>query len=295
MAHDQNRTAGMCGSRRGDVHRARWLPSGGDQRAPRAGDYGVLGDVWGLSWARSREVIGPGGGRSTTQDDGDHAVDWGLGEALVGFAVAIVASSVLAGLWLGSSGDQDLTNIGALFAQLGLWAGLLGAPLVATYRRGRRNLGSDFGFRFARRDGWGALAGAACQLAVFPVLYLVLESIIGKLDAGRPARELAARAAGWSFAVLAVLVTFLAPIIEELFYRGLVLRSLERRYGSTAAVVLSSAWFGASHFQVVQFPALFLLGVVLAVLTVRSGRLGAAVVAHVVFNGITMAILGLTG
>ena len=220
---------------------------------------------------------------------------WGLGEALVGFAVAIVASSVLAGLWLGVSGDQDLTNIGALFAQLGLWAGLLGAPLVATYRRGRRDLGCDFGFRFVRRDGWGAIAGAVCQLAVFPVLYLVLESIIGELDAGRPARELAARASGWSFVVLAVLVTFLAPVIEELFYRGLVLRSLERRYGSTAAVVLSSVWFGASHFQVVQFPALFLLGVVLAILTVRSGRLGAAIAAHVVFNGITMAILGFTG
>jgi uncharacterized protein len=230
-----------------------------------------------------------------TDSDTERDVRWGLGEALGGFAFSLAASSVAAAVWLGVTAEQEPSNLGALFAQLGLWLGLLGAPLFATYARGRRDLGRDFGLRFSLRDSWGALAGAACQLAAFPLLYMILETIVGELDVGRPARELAERASGWSFVLLAVLVTGVAPMIEELFYRGLVLRALQRRMGSPGAVLLSSVWFGASHFQVVQFPALFLLGVVLAVLTVRTGRLGAAIAAHIVFNGITMTILGLSG
>jgi membrane protease YdiL (CAAX protease family) len=48
--------------------------------------------------------------------------------------------------------------------------------------------------------------------------------------------------------------------------------------------VLSSFVFAAVHFQVYDFPALFGFAVVLGVLTVRTGRLGPAIAAHVFFN-----------
>jgi uncharacterized protein len=219
---------------------------------------------------------------------------WGLGHAVAGFAVAVVASSALATVLLGMSGGDDLGNLGSLVAQCGLWAGLLGAPLVASHRHGQRSLRRDFGFTFELGDWRAGLVGAACQLLAFPLLYVVLQAVLGDLDVGRPARELAARATGWEFLVLALLVSLVAPVVEELFYRGLVLRAFERRSGSRAAVLGSSVWFGASHLQAVQFPALFLLGVVLALLTVRSGRLGPAIVAHVTFNAITMGLLAVT-
>lgn len=53
----------------------------------------------------------------------------------------------------------------------------------------------------------------------------------------------------------------------------------------------SSTVFGISHFQLVQFPGLFAFGVVLAVLAVRTGRLGPSIAAHVAFNGV--AVIGL--
>ena len=206
-----------------------------------------------------------------------------------------MASSVLAAILLGMSGGERLGNLESLVAQCGLWAGLLGAPIVASHRHGQRSLRRDFGFAFELRDWRAGLVGAACQLLAFPLLYLVLQGVFGDLDVGRPARELAARAAGWDFLVLALLVSLVAPVVEELFYRGLVLRAFERRFGPRAAVLGSRLWFGASHLQLVQFPALFLLGVVLAVLTIRSGRLGPAIVAHIVFNAITMLLLAFIG
>ncbi|MDP1805773.1 MAG: CPBP family intramembrane metalloprotease, partial [Acidimicrobiales bacterium] len=80
-------------------------------------------------------------------------------------------------------------------------------------------------------------------------------------------------------------------VVEEIFYRGLVLRAAARRFGTRWAVFGSSAIFGVSQFELVQFPGLFAFGVVLALLAVRTGRLGASIAAHVAFNGV--AVIGL--
>ena len=82
-----------------------------------------------------------------------------------------------------------------------------------------------------------------------------------------------------------------APIAEELFFRGLVLRSLEKRFGLTWAVVGSSVAFGATHFQFLQFPALTAAGLVFAWLVVRFDNLWAAVVGHMAFNLVTVVSL----
>jgi membrane protease YdiL (CAAX protease family) len=84
--------------------------------------------------------------------------------------------------------------------------------------------------------------------------------------------------------LLVAIVAIAAPVVEELFYRGLWLRSVERRLGTAAAVGVSSVVFAAVHFQPYDFPALLGFAVVVAVLTVRTGRLGPAIWAHVVFN-----------
>jgi membrane protease YdiL (CAAX protease family) len=49
-------------------------------------------------------------------------------------------------------------------------------------------------------------------------------------------------------------------------------------------IALSSVLFGAAHFQLLQFPALALAGVLFGVLAHRAGRLGPAIAAHIVFN-----------
>lgn len=219
---------------------------------------------------------------------------WGMGDAAVGFVAAIVLSNVGLGLWLVLTGAGEI-GLGALAAgQVGLWAGFLGAPLWASRRKGSGSLAADFGLSLRGSDAWGLAIGAACQLLAVPALYFVIQQFTGELDIDGPARALAGRAHGPAFLVLAALVVFVAPVVEELFYRGLMLRSAERRYGTTAAVIGSSAVFGASHFQLVQFPALFGFGVVLAVLAVRTGRLGASIATHAAFNGVTMIALGLS-
>jgi hypothetical protein len=70
---------------------------------------------------------------------------------------------------------------------------------------------------------------------------------------------------------------------------------LERRFGANWVPVAGSAvLFAASHFQPLQFPALVLLGVILALLVQRTGRLGPAIATHMVFNLTTVTFLVLS-
>lgn len=213
---------------------------------------------------------------------------WGLGDAAVGWLVAVLLATVALGLTL-SDGEVSL---GALTAgQAALWCGLAGTVVRASRRKGYGTLAADFGLSIERADvARGLVVGVLSQFLV-PVIYLPLRWAIDPEDVERPARELAEHAHGTPFIGFAIAVVVIAPVIEELFFRGLVLRSLERRFGTAWAVAGSSLAFGAAHLQLVQFPALAAAGVVFGLLAVRSGRLGPGIVAHGAFNAV--AVIGL--
>jgi sodium transport system permease protein len=78
----------------------------------------------------------------------------------------------------------------------------------------------------------------------------------------------------------------LPAVCEELAFRGLILTGLRRRYRPWAAVGLSSFLFALYHMNVFQLLPTFLLGVVLALLTVRSGSVYPAMLFHFLHNGL---------
>jgi sodium transport system permease protein len=88
---------------------------------------------------------------------------------------------------------------------------------------------------------------------------------------------------GW-LAVLSLVV--LPAVCEELAFRGFILTGLRRRYRPWAAIGLSSFLFALYHMNVFQLLPTFLLGVVLALLTVRSGSVVPAMVLHLLHNGL---------
>jgi membrane protease YdiL (CAAX protease family) len=218
-----------------------------------------------------------------------------------GFLLSQVLTLLTASIVFAAAGWQsaDEAPLPALFAlQIPLWAGYLALVVYAGRSKGR-GVVRDFGLRMRWLDVPVGLAiGVVVQLVVVPLLYWPLLTLLGTDpdELSAPARDLSERAqgpAGWL--LLSLMVVVGAPVVEELFYRGLLLRSAQKRGMSDAAAVLSSAVvFGAAHLQGLQFPGLFLFGIVLAVLTVRTGRLGPAVWAHVGFNATTVATLALT-
>src|SRR5690606_5417961 len=110
-----------------------------------------------------------------------------------------------------------------LVAQLGLWLGLLGVPLVVTRLKGNGVI-SDLDLRGRLHDIWrGGAVGIATQLVAIPLLYWPLLELLDKSasDMEGPAREMTDRADGPLGVVLLILIVGVgAPIVEEIFYRG---------------------------------------------------------------------------
>jgi sodium transport system permease protein len=86
------------------------------------------------------------------------------------------------------------------------------------------------------------------------------------------------------------LVAFSPAVCEELVFRGVFLGLLRRTGPTRAAVLASSAVFAVIHLSVFRFVPTFLLGLVMAVLVVRTGSLFPAVLYHMAYNG--LAVLG---
>jgi hypothetical protein len=187
-------------------------------------------------------------------------------------------------------GDDVDVTISALVANsVLLWLFLIGVPAFATRVKGN-GLVRDLGLRFAPVDaGWFA-AGVALQALIVPALYWPIFRLteVSSDDVSSDARELVDSASGAGIAVLILIVCIGAPFAEELFFRGLLLRSIDKRWGIGVAVVGSTVTFAASHFQGIQFAALLVFGAVAGVLAVRTGRLGAAIACHAGFNAWTV-------
>lgn len=234
---------------------------------------------------------------------GPPPVRWGLGEAALAFVAGVILASLLAGAMQAAVGYQagrgrpvplSVTTAGLI----GLWLGLGGGAVYCSRRRGTGSLARDFGLRL-RWPGdvvVGLVIGAGSQYILVPLLYLPFEQVSHSLRRRleTPAKQDVAGVHG-AAAVIAIflLLAIGAPFVEELFFRGLLLRALERRFGPVPAVVGSAVLFGLAHFELLQLPALILFGVVLGVLAERTGRLGPGIVAHATFNAVTVLSLTL--
>ena len=223
---------------------------------------------------------------------------WAAAGWAAGFVASLAASFVAVAALLGPEFPQSEESLmsrlgigGLVMLQVPLWLGLLGTPLLAR----RHGLGwrSQMGWTMRLRDvPVGLAVGLATQLVAVPLLYWPIFRVFGDLDVEEPARELSELAVGPSDVFLLVVMTVvMAPISEEVFFRGLLQGALRDRLGPVWAVVVASVAFGITHFQLVQFPALVMVGAVHGLLVLRTGRLGPALWSHAGFNAITVAVL----
>jgi len=93
----------------------------------------------------------------------------------------------------------------------------------------------------------------------------------------------------WEFALLTILGGVIAPIKEEMLFRGLMYPPLRQALGKGKGMLLTGLFFATLHFDIVRFLPLFIGGVVLAWLYERSSSIWPTIVAHGTWN-ILMAV-----
>jgi membrane protease YdiL (CAAX protease family) len=216
---------------------------------------------------------------------------WGLGDFVWIYVAGIVASVVGASIGFAITGDTS-DHIGAVttalstLAQFGTWFG----AVVWVARTKGHSVRADFGLVVHLRDWWALFVGFGLFLAgsalIEPLVRIVNEhqAVVDDLN----------KASGAKLAVFAVVASLVAPVCEELLFRGLLLRSLRRKMSPTAAVIVQALVFALAHpmlsptlgdFAVV--PALFLMGAASGILAVRKGDLSGSILMHIGFNLVT--------
>ena len=144
--------------------------------------------------------------------------------------------------------------------------------------------------------GWGLLTWL-CAVVTQAVLLAVLVSFdvpvasnAGALgDDGLPR---------WYLVATAMAAVVAAPVVEELVFRGVVLSALRSRMGGLSAVVVQGLIFGAVHadpmFGWSNLGLMLVLGsvgMVFGLAVHLTGRVGTAIIAHAVFNGVVLAVV----
>jgi len=215
---------------------------------------------------------------------------WGLGDFAWIYFGGIVAALVGGSVGFALTGDTS-GHVGALttalssFGQFGVWFGLI----VFVARIKGRSARYDFGLTLQLRDWWAPFAG----LALYGVGIAMIEPLVRIANAHQQVADDLSHATGAKLGVV-VIASVVAPVCEELLFRGLLLRALRRRMSPEMAVIVQALAFALAHpmlsptlgdFAVV--PALFLLGAVSGIVALRRGDLSASILMHIGFNLVT--------
>ncbi len=166
-------------------------------------------------------------------------------------------------------------------------------PTLVMLRFGRIDARTALGLRF---PGWTNLAVAALTATGVLVLSMALMSLLLYLRPGsgpaleqamQPFRDAFNRAGPAEWAGIAVLLALLAPLCEELAFRGFLLGSLRPAVGTALGVILAGGLFGLLHPPMPRPLVLGGVGVCFGIMTIRTGSIWPAVAAHAVNNGLT--------
>jgi len=123
----------------------------------------------------------------------------------------------------------------------------------------------------------------------FVLLTSLIMNLIVKNQAGsNPLLEIVLNTNNYfAFILLFLTTTLIAPLFEEIIFRGVLLPVLARDYGKLIGIFISSFVFALAHLSLNEFPPLFILGIGLASTRLISGRLSSSVFMHSLWNGLT--------
>jgi membrane protease YdiL (CAAX protease family) len=233
---------------------------------------------------------------------------WGLPDIVLGIASflvgAILMSGAVAALGGAASGEgpagfaranEGVVNIAGL---LGSWVATLAFLKLIVRMKGSGTLRTDLGFSFS---WWDPLIGLGAAFVTL-ILSGIVQVTAGAVTGSEPASNSEAIFGDVVnnkplLVVMALLASVGAPLVEELLFRGLALRAIEKRFGGVVGVIGSSLLFGAMHFQpgtvspVVLIAGISVYGLVFSILTRWWQRVGPAVFTHIWVNTLATAVV----
>ena len=218
------------------------------------------------------------GSKLTTEQFRVAYPSWGDLLTLLGvFIVATVLGCLLTGV---------LQKIGSVSVGFGAFLGyVIQFSLVIIFGLFQRKIRSPKGtrllkFGLAKLDFviilWGTIMVLATGVVIEPLLNLFPETYLDRLG------NIMA-AGGWMMFTSIVI----APIMEEILFRGILQDALMRKYGVFVGILIASAVFGIVHLIPQQVVNAFMIGIVLGYIYYRTGALLPVILIHCINNAIS--------
>lgn len=237
---------------------------------------------------------------------------WGLGDVFLGvvFILVIAAIGTVIALIIGASTDEidfgadNLDTLGDDLATSGVVIVIAGGaqqlgqflwPFIVGRWKGF-GAAKDFGFRFQLVDlplgiATGVVALIASGLVGNGLAWLM---DVDPSEADNTGFLTDNSDSPWIWGLIFITVIG-APFSEEILFRGLLLRALEKRATWVAGLVGSSVIFMLVHYQAsapselaVLFAAIGVAGAIFGAMAIKTGRLGAPIIGHMLFNGVAV-------
>ncbi len=211
-------------------------------------------------------------------------------KALIVWMLAVLVGGIFAaGLVAGIIVASDVDPLSPLpFAAVFIAQFAGSFVVVALFSRtvGSGSWAADVGLVLRGKDWWAVFAGMGVQIAAVLVSIPFVQLLFPE---GAPSQGVA-DIAGSSETTLEVLgiflaVAVLAPVIEEIIYRGMLLPWLGRFMGKWPSIIVSAAVFSLIHPLLdwdarAAVPGLFFIGVVLAWAALHRGDLSLSIALH---------------
>jgi membrane protease YdiL (CAAX protease family) len=211
---------------------------------------------------------------------------------LLGLVVAAVAT-LLAAMVLaiafaaGGASDIDKNHAFVLLATLAQDAVFVLTAYALTADAGRVSPQTFGARRFAAASALGTMAVA---FVAYVALSAVYSALVGPPCDDLP-DDLGVRESTLLAVIAGVFVIGIAPVAEELFFRGFLFQSLRRSWGVWIAAPASGFIFGAVHFDPDKLVPLAILGTALAIVFHRTRSLWPCVLLHGLNNTIAFVVL----
>jgi len=252
----------------------------------------------------------------------DAPVPWTIQQTIIGFFLSLVPRIVFSlalGALSGSGSSTvssttpftpgaDLANAAVLFVLNGLIQAtfLIGPFFIARYAL--RSLGTMPSLRSILQTlSFRSFDVRKASLLVFlyfiailcvNLLYQVLLNVLHlKIQTNDQVILQLGKVAPFTMYGLLLLAVFVAPICEEVLFRGFMFAGFLRAMPLPVAICLSAFIFGAAHGDLASFPVLFCIGILLALIRWRTGSLWPGIILHLLNNSLSAVtiILALHG
>jgi len=221
-------------------------------------------------------------------------------DTLMYFSAALQTGAIDEEIFLTEFYDRILSAPYILASLVLSWVGLLTPVMIASTRKGR-DWKSILQWRFRpSRDIPLAIGITVAYRLVEMGVLSVLTGPLGVNSEELGNADFLTQTTGVWLVALALAAAIGAPVVEEVFFRGYFLTAVRQRLGALPGIAITSLTFGFLHIQGSVIGGLFiflsttLIGFILATLVIKTGRLGASITTHILFNASGVALVLLT-